>query len=116
MAGPLGLLVGGTALLWPAACFRARSAPRSQPVLTSKPALIGYAAHAAVAGLYRLLLDVTGIDPVTIDEATSTFFVGLSRAAQRLVFTCTAAGARLGNIADLYRLLDEAGVPETRMY
>jgi hypothetical protein len=51
-----------------------------------------------------------------VDEATSAFFVGLSRAAHRLVFTCTAAGARSGKIADLYHLLDEAGVPETLMY
>ena len=48
-----------------------------------------------------------------VNEATSTFFVGLSRAAHRLIFTCTAAGARSGKIAALYHLLDEAGVPET---
>jgi superfamily I DNA/RNA helicase len=51
-----------------------------------------------------------------VNEATSTFFVGLSRAAHRLIFTCTAAGARSGKIAALYHLLDEAGVPETRLY
>jgi DNA helicase II / ATP-dependent DNA helicase PcrA len=51
-----------------------------------------------------------------VDEATSTFFVGLSRAAHRLIFTCTTTGARTGQIADLYQLLDEAGVPETHMY
>ena len=49
-----------------------------------------------------------------VDEATSTFFVGLSRAAQRLLFTSTAWDARQGKIADLYALLDEAGVAETR--
>jgi superfamily I DNA/RNA helicase len=49
-----------------------------------------------------------------VDEATSTFFVGLSRAAQRLIFTCTATGARSGRIAELYAMLDAAGVPETR--
>lgn len=49
------------------------------------------------------------------DEATSAFFVGLSRAAQRLIFTSTTPLARSGKIADLYQLLDEAGVPETRM-
>jgi superfamily I DNA/RNA helicase len=49
-----------------------------------------------------------------VDESTSTFFVGLSRAAQRLIFTCTSPHARSGNIADLYRMLDEAGVPEQR--
>jgi len=50
-----------------------------------------------------------------VDESTSTFFVGLSRAAQRLIFTCTTTGARSGKIADFYRMLDEAGVPETHM-
>jgi DNA helicase-2/ATP-dependent DNA helicase PcrA len=49
------------------------------------------------------------------DEATSTFFVGLSRAAQRLIFTCTITGSRSGSIADLYRMLDTAGVPETHI-
>ncbi len=48
-----------------------------------------------------------------VDEATSAFFVGLSRAAQRLIFTCTSTGARSGRIADLYQMLDTAGVPET---
>lgn len=46
------------------------------------------------------------------EEATSAFFVGLSRAAHRLVFTSTRPGARSGKIADLYEMLDEAGVPE----
>lgn len=46
------------------------------------------------------------------DEGTATFFVGLSRAAQRLVFTCTKAGARTGHIANLYAMLDQAGVQE----
>jgi DNA helicase-2/ATP-dependent DNA helicase PcrA len=50
------------------------------------------------------------------DEATSAFFVGLSRAAQRLIFTCTTTGARSGNIADLYLMLDAAGVPETHVH
>ena len=50
-----------------------------------------------------------------VDESTSAFFVGLSRAAQRLIFTCTTTGARSGKIADFYQMLDEAGVPETHM-
>ncbi len=50
------------------------------------------------------------------DEATSAFFVGLSRAAQRVIFTSTSPAARSGKIADLYRMLDEAGVPETRVH
>jgi DNA helicase-2/ATP-dependent DNA helicase PcrA len=50
-----------------------------------------------------------------VDEATAAFFVGLSRAAQRLIFTSTSPDARSGKIADLYRMLDEAGVPETRV-
>lgn len=49
------------------------------------------------------------------DEATSAFFVGLSRAAHRLIFTSTSPAARSGKIADLYQMLDEAGVPETRV-
>lgn len=45
-------------------------------------------------------------------EATSTFFVGLSRAAQRLIFTTTAGHARSGRIAAFFTMLDDAGVPE----
>lgn len=45
-------------------------------------------------------------------EGTSTFFVGLSRAAHRLIFTTDRAG-RTGPIADLFAMLTEAGVPET---
>lgn len=46
------------------------------------------------------------------EGSTSTFFVGLSRAAQRLVFTTTAPHARVGKIAELFTMLDQAGVPE----
>ncbi|MCZ7421925.1 ATP-dependent helicase [Verrucosispora sp. WMMA2121] len=49
------------------------------------------------------------LDPA---ESTSTFFVGLSRAAQRLIFTTTTPHARTGRIADLFTMLDNAGVPE----
>lgn len=49
------------------------------------------------------------------DEAISAFFVGLSRAAHRLVFTSTSPAARSGKIASLYQMLDEAGVPETHV-
>jgi DNA helicase II / ATP-dependent DNA helicase PcrA len=45
-------------------------------------------------------------------EETSAFFVGLSRAAHRLIFTTTSPRARSGDIAGLYDMLDEAGVPE----
>jgi superfamily I DNA/RNA helicase len=48
-------------------------------------------------------------------EGTAAFFVGLSRAARRLIFTCTKANARSGNISELYALLDQAGVKETRI-
>lgn len=48
-------------------------------------------------------------DPV---ESTSTFFVGLSRAAQRIIFTTTSPYARAGRIADFFTMLDAAGVPE----
>ncbi|MFD4953471.1 UvrD-helicase domain-containing protein [Streptomyces sp. NPDC058451] len=44
-------------------------------------------------------------------EGTSTFFVGLSRAAHRLIFT-TDRTDRTGPIADLFTMLTEAGVPE----
>ncbi|WP_426975991.1 UvrD-helicase domain-containing protein [Pseudarthrobacter sp. O4] len=46
-------------------------------------------------------------------EATSTFFVGLSRAAHRVIFTATTPGHRTGGIRALYELLDSAGVKET---
>jgi DNA helicase II / ATP-dependent DNA helicase PcrA len=49
-----------------------------------------------------------GSDP---REGTSTFFVGLSRAAHRLIFT-TDGSARTGPIAGLFTMLAEAGVPE----
>ncbi|MFI6396213.1 UvrD-helicase domain-containing protein [Nonomuraea sp. NPDC050540] len=45
-----------------------------------------------------------------VQGSTSAFFVGLSRAAQRLIFTSTSPTARTGKIADLYELLDQAGV------
>lgn len=47
-------------------------------------------------------------------EATATFFVGLSRAAHRIIFTATTPGHRAGDISELYDLLDNAGVRETR--
>lgn len=47
-------------------------------------------------------------DPI---EGTSTFFVGLSRAAHRLIFTTDRAD-RTSGIADLFTMLAEAGVPE----
>ncbi|CQD24755.1 ATP-dependent DNA helicase PcrA [Mycobacterium lentiflavum] len=49
-----------------------------------------------------------------LEASIATFFVGLSRAAQRVVFTqCDTRGGRR-NIADLYEILDQAGVPVTR--
>lgn len=47
-----------------------------------------------------------------VRDSTSAFFVGLSRAAQRLVFTTTSPTARTGGIADLYDLLTQAGIRE----
>jgi len=45
-------------------------------------------------------------------EGIATFFVALSRAKQRAIFTfCRGRGRRAG-IADLYKLLADAGVPE----
>ena len=45
-------------------------------------------------------------------EGRATFFVGLSRAKQRAVFTyCKTRGSRKG-VSDLYDLLAAAGVPE----
>jgi hypothetical protein len=45
-------------------------------------------------------------------EGLSTFFVALSRAKQRAIFTfCQTRGDRK-KIADLYKLLAEAGVQE----
>ena len=46
-------------------------------------------------------------------EGIATFFVALSRAKQRAIFTfCQARGKRDG-VADLYQLLADAGVPES---
>jgi superfamily I DNA/RNA helicase len=48
-------------------------------------------------------------------ESTMAFFVGMSRAAERLIFTsCDQRGSR-GQIADLYRELQSAGVPSIRI-
>lgn len=48
-------------------------------------------------------------------ESTMAFFVGMSRAAERLIFTsCDQRGSR-GQIADLYIELEAAGVPSVRM-
>ncbi|XCM31643.1 3'-5' exonuclease [Streptomyces parvus] len=44
-------------------------------------------------------------------EGTSTFFVGLSRAAQRLVFTSDRSG-RTGPISAFFAMLTEARVAE----
>ncbi len=45
-------------------------------------------------------------------EGISTFFVALSRAKQRAVFTFCQERGRRRKVADLYQLLTEAGVPE----
>ncbi|MPY99976.1 MAG: AAA family ATPase [Actinophytocola sp.] len=48
-------------------------------------------------------------------ESTMTFFVGVSRAAERLIFTqCDQRGSP-DRIADLYEGLNQAGVPVVRM-
>lgn len=48
-------------------------------------------------------------------ESTMTFFVGVSRAAERLIFTqCDQRGSP-ELIADLYAVLDQAGVPYVRV-
>ncbi|MFI9536787.1 UvrD-helicase domain-containing protein [Nocardia fusca] len=48
-------------------------------------------------------------------ESTMTFFVGVSRAAERLIFTqCDQRGSP-DPIADLYEVLDKAGVPYVRI-
>lgn len=48
-------------------------------------------------------------------ESTMAFFVGVSRAAERLIFTqCDQRGSP-DRIADLYEVLNEAGVPIVRM-
>jgi superfamily I DNA/RNA helicase len=45
-------------------------------------------------------------------EGISTFFVALSRAKQRAIFTFCEARGRRDGVADLYQLLADAGVPE----
>ncbi|MFJ6531753.1 UvrD-helicase domain-containing protein [Microbacterium sp. NPDC091662] len=44
-------------------------------------------------------------------ESTMTFFVGVSRAAERIVFTHTTYGVSRRKVHDLYNELEEAGVP-----
>lgn len=44
-------------------------------------------------------------------ESTMTFFVGVSRAAERIVFTHTTRGVSRRKVRDLYNELEEAGVP-----
>jgi superfamily I DNA/RNA helicase len=49
-----------------------------------------------------------------LEASIATFFVGLSRAAQRVIFTqCDERGGQQ-NIDDLYEVLNQAGVPVTR--
>jgi len=45
-------------------------------------------------------------------EGLATFFVALSRAKQRAIFSFCQERGRRQNIAELYQLLTEAGVPE----
>jgi superfamily I DNA/RNA helicase len=46
--------------------------------------------------------------------STATFFVGLSRAGQRVIFTqCDQRGGQ-GNISDLYAVLEHAGITAHR--
>ena len=47
-------------------------------------------------------------------EGKATFFVAFSRAKQRAIFTFCEARGRRERVADLYRLLSDAGVPERR--
>ena len=47
-------------------------------------------------------------------EELSVFFVGLSRAKQRVVFTSSASTDRQSNVADLWSYLETAGVPISR--
>ena len=48
-------------------------------------------------------------------ESTMAFFVGMSRAAERLIFTSSDQRGSRGRIADLYSELEAAGVPSVRM-
>jgi superfamily I DNA/RNA helicase len=47
--------------------------------------------------------------------STMTFFVGVSRAAERLIFTQCDQRGSVRKVADLYNVLDEAGVPVIRL-
>jgi superfamily I DNA/RNA helicase len=48
-------------------------------------------------------------------ESTMAFFVGVSRAAERLVFTQCDQRGSTNNITDLYEVLNQAQVPYVRM-
>jgi superfamily I DNA/RNA helicase len=45
-------------------------------------------------------------------EGVATFFVALSRAKQRAIFTFSQGCGSRSGVADLYQLLADAGVPE----
>ncbi|HEX3514879.1 MAG TPA: hypothetical protein VHT26_12850 [Trebonia sp.] len=76
-AGPMGLLVGGAAVLWPVACWRAgaldsghlrRARGPARPAkkhLRWRAALIPILVHLAIAGLYLFRLHRLGVSPLT---------------------------------------------------
>ena len=77
LAGPMGLLVGGAAVVWPVACWRAGAIdpgmqnPARSPSgsagrrLLWKGALVLMLVHVAIAVLYLLRLHRLGVNPLT---------------------------------------------------
>jgi hypothetical protein len=81
-AGPLGLLVGGAAVIWPAACWRARSGPRADPghANPSRGLLVGRVlvlilVHLAIAALYLARLDRLNPTPLSAEVVAGTVLV-----------------------------------------
>jgi DNA helicase-2/ATP-dependent DNA helicase PcrA len=106
-------------------CIHARLQQVTDPALSWPALLEEYEATNAVSlltvhrskGLEYHTVFFLGLDDdqwwshaEDVGGSTSAFFVGLSRAAERLVFTTTSSTARTSGIADLYGLLDQAGI------
>ena len=87
VAGPMGLLVGGAAVVWPVACWRAGALGSGHlrrargPARTAKKhlrwrgALLAVLVHLAIAGLYLLRLHRLGVNPLAVTVIAGTTFM-----------------------------------------
>ena len=95
-AGPLGLLVGGAALVWPAACWRQSRAPRARMENVDRRRLVvpvwllralPWVLYLSVAVLYWLLLNHLGANPLNdppVIVATVLVILAVPLLVQRL--------------------------------